>query len=142
MVNASISTESYSISMFHQLHCIMAMRQDTLDLLNQTAYHPASVDMEHNNHCYEYIRQAILCHGDMTLEPAQVVDGERIHAVQGWGVSHQCRNFDIIKEFSEKHGDGSHLWLRPEDFGGRKQRFLGSSVCPPGEGVGKICDGP
>lgn len=120
----------------------MALRQDTLDLLNQTAFHPANVDLAHNNHCYEYIRQAILCAGDMTLEPAEVEGGKRAHSVDGWGVVHQCRNFDSVFEFAEKHGDGSSEWLRAEDIGGTKHRFLGAVKCPPGEGKGKLCDGP
>ncbi|KAK4500700.1 hypothetical protein PRZ48_008889 [Zasmidium cellare] len=111
--NTTVPTESYVLSIFHQLHCLMALRQDTHDLLNQTLYHPANINMTHNNHCYEYIRQAILCAGDMTLEPAEVQNGERIHSVDGWGVTHQCRDFEKILEFAERSEPDSEHKSKP-----------------------------
>ncbi|KAF2167369.1 hypothetical protein M409DRAFT_53974 [Zasmidium cellare ATCC 36951] len=98
------NTEGYSISMFHQLHCLTALRQQTFDLLNQTIHHPVKIDVMHNHHCFDYLRQAILCAGDMTLEPAKVVDGVRVQAVDGYGVTHQCRSFGAILEFAERNG--------------------------------------
>lgn len=43
-----------------------------------------------------------MCAGDVTLEPA--IEGEEL---DGWGVTHQCRNFDAIKDFVDAHSLGS-----------------------------------
>ena len=53
----------------------------------------------HIHHCFDYLRQSIMCSGDMTLESSAVEDdGSRI-TVDGWGVSHQCKNWDSIWEY-------------------------------------------
>ena len=53
--------------------------------------------MEHNllrvpdaNH----VCQSIMCAGDVTLEP---ILPEEVN--EGWGVEHQCRDYDAIQEF-------------------------------------------
>ena len=47
----------------------------------------------HVGHCIDYIRQGIMCAGDMSLEtPREEPDGRRI-AVDGWGMQHVCRSW-------------------------------------------------
>jgi hypothetical protein len=49
--------------------------------------------MKHVYHCFDYIRQALMCAGDLTLEwPRTEKDGRRF-AVDGWGISHQCKSW-------------------------------------------------
>jgi hypothetical protein len=49
--------------------------------------------MMHVYHCFDYIRQALMCAGDLTLEwPRTEKNGQRF-AVDGWGVSHQCKSW-------------------------------------------------
>jgi len=55
------------------------------------------------NHCFEYLRQSILCAGNTSLEKAIVVDGEIRCDVDGWGVQHQCREYDAIYALVEKN---------------------------------------
>jgi len=44
-------------------------------------------------HCFDYIRQALMCAGDMTVEwPRTEEDGRRF-AVDGWGVTHECKDW-------------------------------------------------
>lgn len=50
----------------------------------------------HANHCFEYLRNQLLCMGDMTLEGSQsVLDAT------GNGQAHMCRNMDEAKEWIE-----------------------------------------
>ncbi|KAK3353842.1 hypothetical protein B0T25DRAFT_569028 [Lasiosphaeria hispida] len=51
---------------------------------------------EHIYHCFDYIRQAIMCCGDTTLEKARTVDDKIVRGVDGWDVEHQCRDYDAI----------------------------------------------
>jgi len=47
----------------------------------------------HVGHCIDYIRQGIMCAGDMSLEwPREEPDGRRV-AVDGWGAQHVCRSW-------------------------------------------------
>lgn len=91
----------YDISVFHQLHCLNHVRtflftlkagmdynttQETYDLLLKS-------QEDHVYHCFDYIRQALMCNADLTVEwPRTEEDGSRV-AVDGWGVEHQCKNW-------------------------------------------------
>lgn len=53
----------------------------------------------HMRHCFDYLRQALMCAGDVTLEP---VDAE-LGGVTGWDNLRVCRDYDQIKEWAENH---------------------------------------
>ncbi|KAL2814808.1 hypothetical protein BJX63DRAFT_391661 [Aspergillus granulosus] len=102
----SPTEEGYLVSMYHQLHCIAVLKR-TVSVMenpnNTLLYFPTTgqkifggMDLEHSNHCVEYLRQAVMCSGDLTLEPAEIIDGQVSHSVSGWGVEHQCRDWDYI----------------------------------------------
>ena len=70
-------------------------------LLEKTVGHDADFDAfatmhQHNghiNHCFDYLRQALQCAGDMALEwPRTEVDGQRKN-VDGWNIPHQCKSW-------------------------------------------------
>ena len=46
--------------------------------------------LDHVYHCYDYLRQSILCQADLTLEWASYVNTSHI---DGYGPPHQCRNW-------------------------------------------------
>lgn len=113
----------YCISMFHQLHCLVSNSHF------QVIYHFANTDfllftqaslkvafssmtnksedsdghMRHLNHCFDYLRQAVMCAGDMTLEPAVEYKEIGRKGVAGWNVEHKCRSFQAMKDFAEQH---------------------------------------
>ncbi|TVY13531.1 Oxidase ustYa [Lachnellula arida] len=86
----------YCISMFHQLHCIATLK---------TAFEAGNLDNEHLGHCFDYLRQGVMCAGDMTLEPVLRLgtDGDEVQVVDGWGVEHRCRSFESMVGFAEGH---------------------------------------
>jgi hypothetical protein len=52
---------------------------------------------KHANHCFEYLRNQLLCMGDMTLEGSQsVLDAT------GKAQAHMCRNMDEAKAWIEE----------------------------------------
>lgn len=54
----------------------------------------ASSQGEHVSHCIDYIRQGIMCSGDMAMEwPRTEADGVTRVAVDGWGVPHECKSW-------------------------------------------------
>ena len=64
----------------------------------------------HSEHCFDYLRQSLMCAADTTLEEMEVVDGEVLDRTDGWGAVHKCRSFEAVFEWAEKH--------RATDFGG------------------------
>jgi hypothetical protein len=52
----------------------------------------------HVNHCFEYLRQVILCNMDSTLEGATV---DNAHGTSGWSVSHTCRSYERARAWAE-----------------------------------------
>lgn len=93
--------EVYDISLFHELHCLRHIRTHTFTLQElmgrenwQEVYENLLKPSEdHVFHCFDYIRQALMCAGDMTIEwPRVEEDGSRF-AVDGWGVTHECKSW-------------------------------------------------
>ena len=59
---------------------------------------------EHLAHCFDYLRQGLMCNADMALEwPRTEEDGKRF-AVDGWGIPHECRNWDEVWGFMGESG--------------------------------------
>jgi len=109
----------YSVSMFHQLHCLAQLRKMywvfrdgvvTGETTNARTF-AGRVSTDHVSHCFDYLRQAIFCSGDMTLEwPKQ--DGPSSGAVvDGWNIPHTCKSPKSIADFmDEHHFNGSMLF--------------------------------
>lgn len=53
--------------------------------------------VQHTSHCVEYLRQAILCNADTSMEGETGVDGE-----VGWGQKHVCKDYDALMAFAEE----------------------------------------
>lgn len=82
-------------SMSHQLHCIGLFAKETL---------AASEGWErdwHVQHCFNFIREMILCHPNLTLEPGNFLDMN--YTVQRAGTEHICR--DWTKVWAEVDGN-------------------------------------
>ncbi|KAK0706208.1 hypothetical protein B0T26DRAFT_788870 [Lasiosphaeria miniovina] len=111
---AHSAAEEYTVSVFHQVHCLAAIKskvsklQDWYHGENDKEYLAFALSQEHMRddhiyHCIDYIRQAIVCCGDTTLEKSRTVDGKIVQGVDGWGVEHQCRDFKAIFAYGEAH---------------------------------------
>jgi hypothetical protein len=58
----------------------------------------ATTDLEHVQHCFDYIRQALLCAADTNLETANVTTGK----TNGWGFERTCRSYEDVVKWAEK----------------------------------------
>ncbi|KAJ6782264.1 hypothetical protein PWT90_11001 [Aphanocladium album] len=73
------------LHVFHQLHCLDYAR------LTRGA-----------EHCIDYIRQALMCFADAT--PVRLLwRKESHHLIPQFDQRHTCRNFELLKSFSEEH---------------------------------------
>ena len=105
--------EGYGISVFHQLHCMSAMHSSYLRLLSGNIT-GAAEQAYHIEHCFDYIRQVLMCHADLALEhrredPFAAPDRDQ---VDGWGATHQCRDWNTVIEFVEENRL-TKGWKRP-----------------------------
>ncbi|KAG1798716.1 hypothetical protein EV424DRAFT_1332873, partial [Suillus variegatus] len=75
----------FGVSMFHQLHCLQMIR---LALINGPN--------DHSGHCLNFLRQAILCNSDTTLDPRL-------------GVTHICRDWSQVYAYIEEN-QRSPVW--------------------------------
>ena len=66
---------------------------------------PVDIQQSHMRHCIDLLRQAIMCHGDTTLE---VVD-ESINGVHGFRVEHQCKNWEQLKQWTSEQQAKQHV---------------------------------
>jgi hypothetical protein len=58
---------------------------------------------EHLHHCFDYLRQGLMCNGDMSMEwPRTEEDGRRF-VVDGWDIPHECKSWDQIMEYMDEN---------------------------------------
>ncbi|KAL2129308.1 hypothetical protein VTI74DRAFT_7954 [Chaetomium olivicolor] len=91
----------YGVSMFHQLHCLELLRSSAVsDCSASHAHRARGVDeIDHIEHCFQYLAQGITCAADDTIEPSFVAEtpaGEKVRVINGDSVVHQCRRFDAV----------------------------------------------
>jgi hypothetical protein len=126
--------DRFAVSMYHQIHCLVCMTKssamntiltiqgmirlvyfDMVDQLERSSKesrrgatkvlegHP-DVQPDHVAHCFDYLRQALMCAGDMTIEHAREPPlGQKRLTTDGWGVTHQCRNWDEMLAWTLSH---------------------------------------
>ncbi|KAK7045129.1 hypothetical protein R3P38DRAFT_3308804 [Favolaschia claudopus] len=98
----------FAVSMYHQLHCVIGIRSALYRAsINDTE--ETLVSLGHINHCFNYLRQLLLCRADTTLEPTTVVkfpDGRVGASALGEGVNHVCRDWTQVRRFVEDNWKG------------------------------------
>jgi hypothetical protein len=55
----------------------------------------------HLSHCWDYLRQAIMCAGDATLEWWQAPPNNL--GSTGWGYQHQCKDYGALYAYADRH---------------------------------------
>ncbi|KAF7315975.1 hypothetical protein MIND_00114500 [Mycena indigotica] len=94
--------QPFAVSMYHQLHCLNGLRV----ALRTPKTSRSPQFNSHTNHCFNYLRQLLLCKADTTLEPTKITqtgDGKVRAAASGDNVVHVCRNWVQIRRFVEEN---------------------------------------
>ncbi|KAH8198750.1 hypothetical protein TruAng_007070 [Truncatella angustata] len=92
------------LEMFHQLHCLKWIRDQFWEL-NAVVTENGTIEdfpqrVDHTDHCIDYLRQIIMCHGDitpLTMEWNTEINGFLAHHT----TEHHCRSFDMIWNWAE-----------------------------------------
>lgn len=98
--------EVYSIAVFHEMHCLMHISAYIDKLVMQIRNKDFAIDegaIGHNDHCFNYLRNALMCCGDTTLEgQSQANMFKHVSGTDGTGAVHMCRNYDEIYAYAER----------------------------------------
>ncbi|TAQ83336.1 hypothetical protein B7494_g8340 [Chlorociboria aeruginascens] len=103
-MNDTYTAPVYMMSVFHQLHCLVTppspislrplTSQSYLAENYQTVPLPQDIAF-HSAHCFDYLRQSIMCAADTSLE------GET-EAGPGWGSTHQCKDYEMVRQWANE----------------------------------------
>lgn len=77
----------------------------------QTAFDGAEITHEiahHSAHCFDYLRQAIMCAADTSLEG-------KTEAGPGWGSKHECTDYDALLAWADKNSVNMFRGILPEE---------------------------
>lgn len=99
-----IAPETSGLVVFHALHCLNALRHVYYAAMEgpPPSDHEAShhhEDPHHVRHCFDYLRQSLMCSADTNLE---LVDKD-LKGVTGWGFERTCRDYDSVKAWAEEN---------------------------------------
>ncbi|QDS76522.1 hypothetical protein FKW77_005911 [Venturia effusa] len=106
----------FQVDMFHQLHCLQRIRSDLISAKWLYQLNPNRTDTDessrHTLHCVDYLRQAVMCQGDMTLVSTGV-DLEFDHSPP-----RQCRDFEAIGRWVKERMWEYEKWTSMITVGG------------------------
>lgn len=114
-LDQSLPEQRAMISVFHQLHCLVSnlhrpyrdRRANICQYMTREGYYAAregnvdQVNAAHLMHCWDYLRQSIMCNADTTLEWVPAPPNDK--GSTGWGYEHTCRDFDAIAQWAEEN---------------------------------------
>ncbi|KAI1820840.1 hypothetical protein F4861DRAFT_521648 [Xylaria intraflava] len=95
------------IDVFHKMHCLVAIREEFAALATNDSPREEekvaardgadmkiqlTLNRNHLEHCFDFLRQDILCAADMTLEP--LADG--YVETDGQGIEHECKDWRVL----------------------------------------------
>ncbi|KAI1658255.1 hypothetical protein F4813DRAFT_357866 [Daldinia decipiens] len=97
-------------SMTHQLHCLYAIAEAYSALTSDTSRVPQETPW-HLTHCFDYLRQSIMCCGDVALEGEQTTFPEGFDGSDGWDAKHVCKNYGEVYDYLEKNRADDKVWI-------------------------------
>ncbi|KPM45147.1 hypothetical protein AK830_g1339 [Neonectria ditissima] len=103
--NPKTGEEGYRAGMqvFHKLHCLNLLRQDTYK--EYYSQHGGDIEVDpkdlrgHLDHCIEILRVSLMCEGDVGVYTFKYYDGLEGHWPD-FSTLHTCRNFDRIRDWA------------------------------------------
>ncbi|KAH6718010.1 hypothetical protein BKA61DRAFT_641769 [Leptodontidium sp. MPI-SDFR-AT-0119] len=89
----------FTTSMTHQLHCLFAI-VETYSGLTANITLPEDHHW-HMIHCFDYMRQAIMCSADMALEGLETTFPDHNGGSDGWDSKHVCKDYSQVINYLE-----------------------------------------
>lgn len=96
--------------MTHQLHCLYAIVSNYASMTSNSAEKPHE-EAWHLTHCFDYLRQSIMCCSDMALEGTQTTFPEGSIGSDGWDAKHVCKDYRQVLGHLEKQRANDDVWI-------------------------------
>ncbi|ETS88115.1 hypothetical protein PFICI_01943 [Pestalotiopsis fici W106-1] len=90
-----------NLNVFHHLHCLNKIRKQLYNDYYQD-WHSPSAQLEHVNHCIEYLRQVVMCNADITMQTFDWIDDYR-RPWPNFKIQHECKNWDALTDWAKEH---------------------------------------
>ncbi|ETI29099.1 hypothetical protein G647_01552 [Cladophialophora carrionii CBS 160.54] len=90
-------SDAYMVTSIHQLHCLRIILS-TYGVLRLGGTN--DVDDAHLAHCFDYLRQGLMCSIDTSIEGNSTEYGE------GWGSVHVCKDYSKIVKWIDHQTEG------------------------------------
>ncbi|KAI7913220.1 hypothetical protein M9X92_009587 [Pyricularia oryzae] len=89
----------FTTSVTHNLHCLFAIVQTYSGL--KSGHELPDDHHWHMIHCFDYMRQAIMCSADMALEGLETTFPDHNGGSDGWDSKHVCKDWSQVKGYLE-----------------------------------------
>ncbi|KAF8167188.1 hypothetical protein B0H34DRAFT_779054 [Crassisporium funariophilum] len=96
--------QPYTVSMMHQLKCLDIIRQE---MVRETDKDNTGTT-ELGRHCLNYLRQMVMCRGDLELESFQFASHK--NPIDWHGV-YECKDWEAVHKEMEKNQEEHERWL-------------------------------
>ncbi|KAJ9218319.1 hypothetical protein DTO166G4_185 [Paecilomyces variotii] len=94
-----LAPELSVVGVIHQLHCLYLVRRAYYSTASNNEDFDFNIDRApHVAHCFDYLRQSLMCAADANLEPAT----QMINNNPNWGFDRQCRSYEEVKAWAEQ----------------------------------------
>lgn len=122
----------FTTSMTHQLHCLVSfilifrpfrrVESYTHAIMQYMITHaysalqtdPSTLDSStswHISHCFDYLRQSIMCCGDVALEGASTSFPEDVGGSDGWDAKHVCKDYSQVYTYLSRKRANNEVWI-------------------------------
>jgi hypothetical protein len=101
----------FTTSMTHQLHCLHSTIHFYYSTVSVPPREPPSDLLWHLRHCFDYLRQSIMCSGDVALEGAETTFPAGNGGSDGWDAKHICKDYSQIKKHLEDNRANDLIWI-------------------------------
>ncbi|KAJ2891287.1 hypothetical protein MKZ38_000621 [Zalerion maritima] len=106
----------FTTSMTHSLHCLFMMARTYAAVVDgETGALPAD-HHRHFFHCVDYVRQGVMCAGDIAMEghlPQESSDFGPLDG--GWNAHHVCKDYDQVLSFLDEQIEQGVRMVLPID---------------------------
>ncbi len=97
--------------MTHQLHCLHAVVEVVAAYTSGELERVPEEGGWHLGHCFEYLRQSIMCCGDVALEGQHTTFPVGFTGSDGWDAKHVCRDYKQVLTHLEKNRVDDASWI-------------------------------
>jgi len=90
-----------TLNVYHELHCLKRIHQYMyLDsYFPDLTEHQRELNRLHNEHCIDFLRMSVMCHGDVGLITYEWHQDSRIPVANA--TSHQCINWEKLDKWTK-----------------------------------------